>query len=122
MKYSFTQQDLLNSKKRELWFKQKRIEIKKLNTVHNLDVDFTTPKGLEDFAKVFYGNYDDKMKAFKNEIVDKMKSEIEHDHHNAYKVLSEEDSKGNITIYPEDEDKAIEMEFGKNIPAWRKVV
>jgi len=120
MKYSLKKSDLENKKKKESWSKQKQTAIKQMNSSHNLDADFSTGKGLEDFTKIFYGNLEDKFETMKNSIVDSIKKDIEKDHKGAYKVLTEEDEKGNITIYPSDEKKAIELEFGQNIPAWRK--
>jgi len=120
MKYDIKKSDLESKKKREVWAKQKKFIIKQMNSSHNLDADISTTKGLEDFTKIFYGNIEEKLEAMKHNIVDSIKKDIEKDHKGAYKVLTEEDEKGNITIYPSDEKKAIELEFGENIPAWRK--
>jgi len=120
MKYSITKADLENKKKKEMWAKQKKYVIKQMNSSHNLNADFSTDQGLEDFTKIFYGNLEEKIETMKHSIVDEIKKDIEKDHKGAYKVLVEEDEKGNITIYPSDEKKAIDMEFGQNMPAWRR--
>ena len=115
-------EDFKNKAKLKVWERELHQNLRDLERTHKITIDMANEKSVNSFTKLIYAHIMKEFKKVKDTTADLMIKDIQSAHHNEYKLIKEKSKdETEVTIKPDNYDKFIEMEYGKNIPGVRLV-